>query len=457
MLKFSAAYKTICRHTKLQSALKLGLLFTPLFLNPAFAAEEPVTEAQLKAELPIEEVRTFVDIWDRIKKDYVEEIDDATLFENAIKGMLSELDPHSAYLGPKDFEDLQVNTTGEFGGLGIEVGMEDGFVKVISPIDDTPATKAGVQSGDLIVKLDKTPVKGLSLSEAVNLMRGKAGTPIVLTIIRDGESQPIEITVVRDIIQVKSVRSERLEDNYGYIRISQFQVHTGEDLAKHIKKLMNDKKQPPVKGILLDLRNNPGGVLQAAVEVVDQFIEDGLVVYTKGRIPNADIDFEATPGDLTNDLPIVVLVNSGSASASEIVAGALKDHKRGIIVGKTTFGKGSVQTVLPLAEDKALKLTTARYYTPAGTSIQAHGIKPDIEIDYAKVTRLENQNEYREADLSGHLMNENDTSEEKKNEEKKESLAEKDYQLYEALNILKAASFASTPKTTTPADKATKE
>jgi len=244
MLKFSAAYHFRVKHLKLHSALRLGVLpspfvvasflLLPVFMTPAFSADTSnsvapstntaIEETQIKAELPIEEVRTFVDIWDRIKKDYVEEVDDATLFENAIRGMLSELDPHSAYLGPKDFEDLQVNTTGEFGGLGIEVGLEDGFVKVISPIDDTPAAKAGVLAGDLIIKLDSTPVKGLTLNEAVGMMRGKPGTPIILTIIREGESQPLELTVTRDIIQVKSIRSERLENNYGYIRISQFQV-----------------------------------------------------------------------------------------------------------------------------------------------------------------------------------------------------------------------------------------
>jgi len=425
--------------------LSLGFYSSSVFADSSTKAEAELQES-LKATLPIEDVRTFVDIWDRIKKDYVEEVDDETLFENAIRGMLSELDPHSAYLGPKDFADLQVNTTGEFGGLGIEVGMEDGFVKVISPIDDTPAMKAGVLAGDVIVKLDKTAVKGLGLAEAVAMMRGKPGTPIILTIIREGESKPLEITVTRDVIQVKSVRSNRLDDDFGYIRISQFQVHTGEDLAKHIEKLKKTKDKPPMKGLLLDLRNNPGGVLQAAVAVTDLFVESGLIVYTKGRIENAEIEFAATPGDALKGIPIVVLVNSGSASASEIVAGALKDHERAIIVGKTTFGKGSVQTVLPLAEDKALKLTTARYYTPNGTSIQAKGIVPDIEIEYAKVTRVDNDNEYREADLTGHLSNENDKEATTKKGKDKATLAESDYQMYEALNILKALSFANSAK-----------
>lgn len=420
--------------------LMAGVFGLSLITTSITAAETQMTAPQ--ATLPIEEVRTFVDIWDRIKKDYVEEVDDTELFENAIKGMLSELDPHSSYLGPKDFEDMQVNTIGEFGGLGIEVGMEDGFIKVISPIDDTPAAKAGVVAGDLIIKLDSTPVKGMELTDAVAMMRGKPGTPILLTIIRDGESQPLEIEVIRDVIQVKSVRSERLDNDYGYIRISQFQVQTGKDLEKHLKKLQSKEFDSPMRGLLLDLRNNPGGVLQSAVEVADAFIDDGLVVYTKGRIPNADSEFRAVPGDLLEGLPIVVLVNSGSASASEIVAGALKDHDRGIIVGKTTFGKGSVQTVLPLAEDKALKLTTARYYTPDGTSIQAQGIVPDIEIEYATITKVDNVGEYRESDLTGHLSNEISKEKEKKDAAaKKETLAEKDYQLYEALNILKALSF----------------
>lgn len=403
-----------------------------------------------RAELPLNEIRVFVDIFDRIKKAYVEEVDDRTLLENAIKGMLSELDPHSAYLEPEAFKDLQISTTGEFGGLGIEVGMEEGYVKVIAPIDETPAQKAGILAGDLIIKLDDQLVKGLTLSEAVALMRGKAGAPIMLTVVREGHNQPLEIEVIRDVIQVKSVRSEHLDDGYGYVRISQFQVHTGDDLNKAIEKLR--KPEQPLKGMVLDLRNNPGGVLQAAVDVSDTFLDTGLVVYTSGRIPNSEMRFNAAPGDQLNGLPLVVLVNGGSASASEIVAGALQDHKRAIIMGTNTFGKGSVQTVLPLHNDRALKLTTARYYTPNRSSIQAQGIIPDIMVDSAKITRLDNKNDhFREADLRGHLENSNGKKEtkgnlkkSKKNEKEPEkTLAERDYQLYEALNLLKGLTIVN--------------
>ncbi|MBL4867947.1 MAG: S41 family peptidase [Pseudomonadales bacterium] len=424
----------------------LPLLF--LFSIASATATSADTE-QPPTELPLNEIRVFVDIFDRIKKAYVEEVDDRTLLENAIKGMLSELDPHSAYLDPDAFKDLQISTTGEFGGLGIEVGMEDGFVKVVTPIDDTPAQKAGVMAGDLIIKLDNQLVKGLSLSEAVALMRGKAGAPILLTVVRKGHPQPIEIEVIRAIIQVKSVRSKSIEDGYGYVRITQFQVHTGDDLNDALTKL--NSPEQPLHGLVLDLRNNPGGVLQAAVDVSNTFLDEGLVVYTSGRLPTSEMRFNATPGDKINGLPLVVLVNGGSASASEIVAGALQDHQRAIIMGTNTFGKGSVQTVLPLHNERALKLTTARYYTPKGSSIQAQGIIPDIIVDAAKITRLENRSDrFREADLRGHLENSNGKKEkrgDKKKNKKGEppepkTLAERDYQLYEALNLLKGLTIA---------------
>ncbi|MEJ2670152.1 MAG: S41 family peptidase, partial [Gammaproteobacteria bacterium] len=262
--------------------------------------------------LPLNEVRTFVDIFDRIKKAYVEEVDDKTLLENAIKGMLSELDPHSAYLDPKAFNDLQINTTGEFGGLGIEVGMENNFIKVITPIDDTPAEKAGVLTGDLIIKLDDEQVNGMTLEQAVSMMRGKPGTAITLTVVRDGETQPLEIPVVRAVIQVKSVRSRLLEPAYGYVRLSQFQVHTADELRDQLKKIHTP--EAPLKGLVLDMRNNPGGVLQAAVAVCDTFLNEGLVTYTKGRLPNSELRFSASEGDLINGIPIIVLINGGSAS-----------------------------------------------------------------------------------------------------------------------------------------------
>ena len=430
---------------------KRSLLISLLAISPlAFSQEEPepteetAVESQPKDQglLPINELRTFADVFDRIKQAYVEDVDDKTLLENAIQGMLTELDPHSAYLKPEAYQDLQINTTGEFGGLGIEVGMEDGFVKVITPIDDTPAQKAGVEAGDLIIKLDSTPVKGLTLGEAVKLMRGKPGSDIVLTIIRAGIDKPLEITVTRAVIQVQSVKGRLLEPNYGYVRLSQFQINTGGDMIKLLEKL---KKQntADLKGLVLDLRNNPGGVLQAAVDVTDAFVDDGLVVYTKGRLPDSDMKFRASPGDQLNGVPIVVLVNGGSASASEIVAGALQDHSRAVIMGTTTFGKGSVQTVLPLHNNRALKLTTARYYTPSGRSIQAQGIEPDIVVENAQLTKVKEMERVKERDLSGHL--ENPDGEGEKHEESKQQLSDSDYQLYEALNLLKALNVLNRP------------
>lgn len=398
--------------------------------------------------LPLDELRTFTEVFARIKKDYVEEVSDRTLLENAIRGMLSGLDPHSSYLDPENFKELQVGTTGEFGGLGIEVGMEDGFVKVISPIDDTPAQRAGVKAGDLVIRLDEKPVKGMSLHDAVKIMRGKVGSDIVLTIIREGEEKPLKITITRAIIKVKSVRSEDLGDGFGYVRISQFQSHTGENMNQAIEDLKKDNGGK-LKGMVLDLRNNPGGVLNAAVEVSDAFLESGLIVFTKGRIADSQMKFSATPRRLLDGAPLVVLVNGGSASASEIVSGALQDHKRAVIIGTRTFGKGSVQTILPLNEKTALKLTTARYYTPSGRSIQAEGVTPDIVLDPVKVTKLENLGErLKEADLSRHLVNgkvkkkaDSKTGDDKKNGKKKDtpklSLAQRDYQLFEALNVLK--------------------
>jgi carboxyl-terminal processing protease len=389
--------------------------------------------------LPLNELRSLTEVFGRIKQDYVEQVSDKELLDNAIRGMLAGLDPHSSYLDAEGYKDLQVGTSGEFGGLGIEVGMEDGFVKVIAPIDDTPAQRAGIQAGDLIIRLDTKPVKGMTLHQAVNIMRGKVGTPITLTVVRDGVDKPLEIKIVRDTIKVKSVKHRSLGDGYGYLRISQFQSHTGENLADSIDAL-REENEGELKGLVLDLRNNPGGVLNAAVEVSDAFLNKGLIVYTQGRVPDSELRFSATPKELIKDSPLVVLVNGGSASASEIVAGALQDHKRAVIIGTKTFGKGSVQTILPLQNNTALKLTTARYYTPSGRSIQAEGITPDIELEPIRVTSAEESSAMRlkEADLEGHLTG--DLEEDKKEaEEAKEaiSLAQSDYQLYEALNILK--------------------
>ncbi len=395
--------------------------------------------------LPLEELRTFSEVFGQIKHNYVERVDDKTLIEDSIRGMLSGLDPHSAYLDPESYKELRIGTSGEFGGLGIEVGMKDGLIHVVAPIDDTPAKEAGIQAGDLIVRIDETPVKGMSLSDAVQRMRGKPGTDIVLTILREGQERPLEVTITRAIIKVKSVKSRTLEEGYGYIRISQFQTETASGMEKAIEKLI-EENGGQLKGLVFDLRNNPGGILSAAVEVSDAFLEKGLIVYTEGRDLESKQSFRATSGDILTHAPMIVLVNGGSASASEIVAGALQDHHRAIVMGSRTFGKGSVQTILPLTENTALKLTTARYYTPSGRSIQAEGIVPDIELDSVKFSAspLANFTPIREVNLSQHLINGAKTPESTQNkktqkgDEKEPSpLAAEDYPLYEALNLLK--------------------
>ncbi len=394
-------------------------------------------------QLPLNDLRKFAEVFGRIKDAYVEEVDDRQLLESAIKGMLSDLDPHSTYLAPKDYEQLEESTSGEFGGLGIEVGMEDGFVKVISPIDDTPAQKAGVQAGDLIIKLGDQPVKGMSLEEAVKLMRGKPGTVLTLTIMREGESAPIEIDVERAIIKVTSIKSRIIENGYGYVRITQFQADTGSQFTKALEALEKEHGSD-LDGLIIDLRNNPGGILQAAVEAADALLDEGLIVYTEGRIQSSRLRFNAKPGDVMPNTTIVVLINGGSASASEILAGALQDHKRAVVMGTQSFGKGSVQTVIPLDETHAIKMTTARYYTPDGRSIQAKGIKPDIEVKPAQLTELDSQPFFTEADLSGHLEGQDEGKEPVEEENQGTTPANKDFQLRSALNLLKGLSILNT-------------
>jgi carboxyl-terminal processing protease len=421
--------------------------------------------------LPIEDLRAFTEVFGRIKNDYVEPVDDKKLISEAINGMLSGLDPHSSYLDAEAFKELQVGTQGEFGGLGIEVGMEDGFVKVVAPIEDTPAWRAGLKSGDLIIKLDDTNVKGMTLNDAVKRMRGKPNTDITLTFVRKGEAKPRVVTVTRAVIQIQSVKSKLLEPGYAYFRVTQFQEHSGETLAKAIDKHFKEN-EGPMKGIILDLRNDPGGLLNSAVAVSAAFLpKDALVVYTEGRSDDARMKLYARPdyyvrggkddflGNLPKEvksLPMVVLVNGGSASASEIVAGALQDHKRAVIMGTQTFGKGSVQTILPLGNGTAIKLTTARYYTPNGRSIQAKGITPDIVVEEATVTEGEAGIKMREADLDRHLDNPAGAGENKPPvsaapqstpEGQKKPAGEEgaapdivskgDYQLNQALNLLK--------------------
>jgi len=394
-------------------------------------------EAAPTSSLPLEDLRAFSEVFGQIKASYVEEVSDHDLLENAIKGMLTGLDPHSTYLDKKAFKDLQEGARGEFGGLGIEVGMEDGFVKVITPIDDTPAFKAGVEAGDLVIRLDEKPVKGMTLGDAVKIMRGKPGTDIVLTIIRDGETRPIKISITRDIIKVVSVKNRILEPGYGYIRIASFQTRTGANLLEAISTLKKETEGGVLKGLVLDLRNNPGGLLNAAVSVSDAFLTDGLIVYTEGRIKHSKMSFKASPADALKGAPIVVLVNAGSASASEIVAGALQDHKRAVIMGQQSFGKGSVQTILQNNKGGAVKLTTARYFTPSGRSIQAEGITPDIVLSKVKLEKLDDDfASIKEKDLNKHLVNPSAAEEDKK--AKKEQLAlSNDYPLNEALNLLK--------------------
>ena len=395
--------------------------------------QTPEVDPTLAPRLPLNELRIFAEAFNRVSAAYVEEIDDRALLDSAIKGMLSQLDPHSAYLDRKSFSDLQETTTGNYGGLGLEVGQEDGLVKVISPMDDTPADKAGLMPGDLILQLDETPVRGMSLSDAVESMRGEPGSTIKLLVLKKGESVPQDITITRKIIKVASVRQRFLEEGYGYLRIAQFQSGTGSEVEKAIDDL---KEEGNLTGLVIDLRNNPGGVLQSAVDVSDFFVSEGLIVYTSGRISNTDVRFIASTPDSLEGVPIVVLVNEGTASASEIVAGALQDHGRAVIMGTHTFGKGSVQTILPLNDEKAIKLTTALYYTPNGRSIQAEGITPDIRVDRSTVTRLDkNPWGTTEKNLLNHLdgSDENANSETQSNVE----LASQDYQLNEALTLLK--------------------
>ncbi len=421
------------------ATLTLILAWLPL---EGFTQPQPEQEEQVES-VPVDELRTFAEIFGRIKQDYVEPVDDKKLLEYAIRGMVSGLDPHSSYLDADDYKDLQAGTSGKFGGLGIEVGLENGFVKVISPIDDTPAQRAGVKAGDLIIRLDEKPVKGMGLSEAVKLMRGEPGTSITLTIMREQVEKPLKITLKRDIIKVASVKSRTLEPGFGYIRISNFQSRTADDMNKAVADI-KAKAKGKLSGLILDLRNNPGGVLNGAVDVSDAFITRGKIVYTEGKTAGSKYSFYAKPGDILQGAPLVVLVNEGSASASEIVAGALQDQKRALIMGSRTFGKGSVQSVIPVTKDTAIKLTTARYFTPSGRSIQAEGIKPDIELQPLEFKPPE-QSDFegiKEADLAGHLKNGNGADKAKADSSKAESeeektLAMQDYQLYEALNLLK--------------------
>ena len=406
---------------KYQGFTKIGLVFAGLIVGLMLSLTySAVAEKMVKPQLPIEDLRAFAEVFGKIKSDYVEPVEDKKLISEAISGMLTGLDPHSTYMDVDAFKDMQAATQGEFGGLGIEVGMEDGLVKVISPIEDSPAYAAGIKSGDLIMKLDEKLVKGMTLNDAVKIMRGKPDTPITLTILRKNEAKPLLVTLVRAIIKNKSVKYKLIEPGYAYARVTQFQEHTGEDLAKAIN-AMHAENKGPFKGFVLDLRNDPGGLLNGAVGVSAAFLpKDTLVVYTEGRAPDSKMNLTVNPenyarGGAANDymrdipadlktVPMVVLINAGSASASEIVAGALQDHKRATLIGVRSFGKGSVQTIMPMNNGAAIKLTTARYFTPKGRSIQAKGIEPDYYVEDG----TDQSNNIHEADLSRHLSNPKD-------------------------------------------------
>ena len=435
-------------------------------------------EKNLAPQLPIDDLRVFAEVFGKVKSDYVEPVEDKKLINEALSGMLQGLDPHSTFMDAEAYKDLQAGTQGEFGGLGIEVAMEDGLVKVVTPIEDSPAYKAGLKSGDLISKLDDTQVRGLTLNDAVKKMRGTPDTKITLTVLRKGEEKPLTFTLTRAIIKSQSVKNKLIEPDYAYVRVTQFQEHTGEDLAKSLKSLREQNKGP-LKGVVLDLRNNPGGLLDAAVGVSAAFLpKNDLVVYTEGRVADSKMRLSATPSDYARrgksdylkdlpeeykKVPVVVLINAGSASASEIVAGALQDHKRATILGIQSFGKGSVQTILPMNNGSAIKLTTARYFTPAGRSIQAKGIVPDILVEDGSDPSLS----LHEADLSKHLSNPTDENAGKKKAEDaakaaaaKEKLNEKkfaeskgpiepaskdDFQFTQAMNVLKGLPVQKAP------------
>jgi len=413
--------------------ISFGLPVQALASDDTYAEKSPPEE-----RLPLRELRVFTQVFEQIRRGYVEEVTDTELLENAIAGLLLELDPHSAYLNESDYDELQESATGEYGGLGMEVGAERGMIKIISPIDDTPAAKAGIKAGDLIVEVDGVPVRGMALQKAIDKLRGEKGTSIDLTVLRDDQDGPMEFTIVRDIIQVSSVRSRMLEPGYGYVRISQFQISSGDDFKKELRDLKQQETE--LKGVIIDLRNNPGGLVPASVEISDAVLDGGTVVYTEGRLPSANSTYQAASGDLLAEIPIVVLINGGSASASEIVAGALQDHRRAAIIGTQSFGKGSVQTVIPLGDGRAVKLTTARYYTPNGRSIQAEGIVPDIIVEPAEIRRYQLRDKVREEDLEGHLEQASDDNESPA--EPEEDITD-DNQLYEALNVLKGFQLLS--------------
>ena len=413
--------------SKAQAIIFSFILFLPSYM---FSNCIQAKETQEASRLPLEELRHFTQTFERIRQEYIEEVDDKKLLEMSIKGLLGSLDPHSEYLDEQAFSLLEEHSSGEFGGLGVEVSLEKGAIRVISPIDGTPAYRAGILPGDLIIKLDSNAVQNMTFGEAIEVMRGPKGSTLLLTIVRGRADAPIEISVERDIIHVNSVRSEIPRSGFGYIRIAQFQENTGQQFKKALSDL--SEKDSQLKGVVLDLRNNPGGLLATSIEVVDAVLDGGLVVYTEGRGAKSNASYQASSGDRLNGLPMVVLINEGSASAAEIVAGALQDHGRALILGTNSFGKGSVQTIFPLGNNRGMKLTTARYFTPNKRSIQALGIKPDIIVQPADIkVWKKNSVGIKEANLPRHL---NSPLGQKNPKEKEVTIS--DNQLHDALNLL---------------------
>ncbi len=422
------------------------LLSLAFFLGFSLRHSFTVSAAPSDDDEIYKQLRLFSQVLDLVERSYVKEVEAKDLIYGAIQGMLSNLDPHSSFLKPDDYKELQIETKGSFTGIGIEITIRDGVLTVVAPIEGTPAWKAGLKSGDKIIKINGKLTKGMSLIEAVKLLRGPKGTKVTISIMRKGWTELKDITLVRDVIPIKSVRFYTIEPGYGYIRITNFQEKTPQELVKALEKL--EKENNPMKGLIIDLRNNPGGLLDAAVRVADEFIDHGLIVYTEGRLKQQNLRFEATPNRRKHPYPIAVLVNEGSASASEIVAGALQDHKRAVIVGTRTFGKGSVQTIIPLPDGSAVRLTTAQYFTPNGRSIQAKGIEPDVVVpllDPECLKKAEERRAIREKDLRGHLEN-HEAEKQKKTKEKKENLPDQktmehfkyDSQFQEALRLLKS-------------------
>lgn len=409
-----------------------------LSVGPVTAAGATQEEVDPSSEsLPLEEIQRFAEIFDKIKRDYVESVSDKELLTLAIRGMLSGLDPHSVYLDASGYENLQVDTEGQFGGLGIEITVQQGELTVVTPIDDTPASRAGLQAGDIIIEIDGTKTMGMSQAQTIDILRGKPGSKVKLKIRRNGDKNPFEVTLKRAIVNIASVKSRIIGDNFGYIRITQFQRETGLSLRKAIARLKRQTGNN-LNGVVLDLRNNPGGILGGAIDVSNSFLTDGVIVSTKGREDDVRSSFDASEPDLLEGIPMVVLVNEGSASAAEIVAGALQDHDRAVVMGTRTFGKGSVQTIFPLSDNAAVKFTTARYYTPDDRSIQATGIVPDIIVSQqAQPSAVNNPLSLRESDLPGHLQNEAEPA-----AVQGDKSVSDDYQLSEAIRVLKGIKIA---------------